>query len=126
MTTIREFCLGTTLVIAACGPDVDDTLPTPEEREDATLMRCEHYVACGADGNDTTVEECQEYLLASYAQSQECLEKLYAFDVCIISSTCEEVEELIAVQRGNCLEEYENVVDLEHMCIPPSSEYMGG
>lgn len=122
-TWIRRLLAGA--ILCACGPDIDDTSPTPEEREEAALIRCEHYVGCGADGNDTTVEECQEYILDSYAQSEDCLEKLYAFDVCIINSTCEGVDELVAVQRGDCLGEYEDVVDLGHTCIPPNSGFTG-
>ena len=126
MIAMKELYFSTTLMICACGPDIDDTLPTPEDREDTALIRCEHYVGCGADGNDITVAECQEYRLESYDQSRQCLEKLYAFDVCIVSSTCEEVDELVAVQRGDCLEEYESVVDLGNTCIPPDDELTGG
>lgn len=126
MKFIELSSLAILVFLTACGPEVDDSLPTQEEQEETVSVRCMHYISCGADGNDITVDECLDHRLASYNRSRECLEVLYAFDVCIVDSTCEEAEELIDLRRGNCAEEWDDVTDLENRCIPPNNEVSSG
>jgi hypothetical protein len=111
MTAFRQ--LAPVLILAglfswgfSCNDDGADPEkgPTQDEMREVATATCEQAMECGSLPGDVTLDECIANQLGSYQDSPECV-ALYYYDECKTMLTCEEIQQLIQLQMGQCLEE---------------------
>ena len=111
MTNFKK--LASTLMLAgllswglSCSDDGADSEkgPTQDEMREVATAACEQATECGSLPGDVTLDECIANQLGAYQDSPECV-ALYHYDECKTMLTCEEIERLIQLQMGQCLEE---------------------
>ena len=90
----------------SCSDDGADSEkgPTQDEMREVATAACEQAIECGALPDGVTLDECIANQLGSYQDSRECV-ALYYYDACKTMLTCEEIDRLIQLQMGECLEE---------------------
>lgn len=111
MTNLRQ--LASMLILAglfswgsSCSDDGADpeTGPTQDEMREVATATCEQAIECGSLPGDVTLDECIANQMGSYQDSPECV-VLYHYDECKTALTCEEIQQMIQLQMGECLEE---------------------